>query len=90
MTTLWEITVKYTVGQKELTEHEGSQVVQCWHDTEPIQDTTEKMAKFKKLLGMKFGPKGNSVYELVSHIPMLKSIGLNDRHLNLTFESQRR
>lgn len=68
MVTLWEYAVKYAVSHHELTEHEGSQVIQCWHETEPIQDNTEKYAKFKKLLGMKFGPKGNNVYDLVSHV----------------------
>lgn len=71
LTTLWEITVKYVVGQKELTEYEGAQVIQCWHDTESISDSVERMEKLKRLLAMKFGANVCSVYELVSHTSLL-------------------
>lgn len=75
MTTLWEITVRYVVGRKELTEHEGTQVIQCWCDAELISGSAEKMEGFKRLLGMKFGAKGRSLYDLVSHISILPAVG---------------
>lgn len=66
---LWEYAVKSAVSHSELSEHEGHQVLQCWQEAEQLQDNAEKNAKFKKLLGMKFGPsKGNTVHELVGVI----------------------
>ena len=66
---LWEYTVKSAVAHKEIAEHEGVQVMQCWNEADQLQDSQEKSAKFKKSLSMKFGPqKGTSIHELVSSI----------------------
>ena len=69
LTALWEYAVKSAVAHKEIAEHEGVQVMQCWNEADQLQDNQEKSAKFKKSLSMKFGPqKGNSIHELVSSI----------------------
>lgn len=44
-------------------------MLQCWQEADQLQDNLEKNAKFKKLIGIKFGlPQGNTVHELVGVI----------------------
>uniref|UniRef100_A0A7S3H2V5 Bromo domain-containing protein n=1 Tax=Spumella elongata TaxID=89044 RepID=A0A7S3H2V5_9STRA len=66
ITALWEYAAKSAVAHKEISEHEGIQVMQCWAEADQMQDNLVKATKFRTALRLVFGPlKGTTIHDLM-------------------------
>ena len=72
LTALWEYTAKLAVAHKEISEHEGFQVMQCWAEADQMQDNSDKATKFRTAVHLMFGPsKGTTIHDLVQILVIL-------------------